>query len=268
MKAMPRGPAFSAAWGVVALVLSGGAVAIGLNALPARWKFPAWLAWVFVALTIAALCMCFASLFRKHPISPQMEDSEIPDHDVIEIIPEQDGNYLRIGLRNTDYAAEVSAQITRILNPLGQACGPQHWPIPWHEDNSVEPKRLLRGQTRTLDFAYYDSAAVNDELRSGHQSGDHWKFSSIPTPIGARYYNPRCQKDLEEQYFTLTVRIMNASSGNYCDWDIRIRTLDLKLICEITLLSPALPIRKIPHIQFAHSSERTRETATADTCRF
>jgi hypothetical protein len=57
----------SAAWGVVAVVLSGAAVATWLAAAPHEAAFPAWPAWVLSALTVAAIYLCFASLFSWWP---------------------------------------------------------------------------------------------------------------------------------------------------------------------------------------------------------
>jgi hypothetical protein len=110
--------------------------------------------------------------------------------------------------------------------------GPQHWPIPWLEDNSTDPKRILTGQTRMLDFARYDVSAVMAELGTGHGGANHWWFSSVPSPIRATYYTLRDQQDLEKQRFLVTVRIMDASSGNYTDRQLALGVRGFELICE------------------------------------
>lgn len=55
------------AWGVLAVVLGGGAVATWLTALSPGSGFPAWPGWTLSALTVCAIYMCFASLFGKWP---------------------------------------------------------------------------------------------------------------------------------------------------------------------------------------------------------
>lgn len=51
---------FSAAWGVVAGILGGGAFAIWTTASPPHSRFPAWSAWIPGGLAACAVYMCFA----------------------------------------------------------------------------------------------------------------------------------------------------------------------------------------------------------------
>lgn len=71
--------AVSAAWGVLALVLVGVAVAVWQNVLPQGWKFPAWSAWVLSVAMVLAIYLCFASLFALWPTSHKSE--EVPGHE-------------------------------------------------------------------------------------------------------------------------------------------------------------------------------------------
>jgi len=225
-----RRAAWSAAWGSVAVVLGGGSVAAWMAEPAPGSKFPAWPAWTLTVLTAAALCVSFSYLAGKWPASRHGENDK-PAR--VDLIPEQVGNHLRLGLVNRDSAAEFSAQVTGMLDPLRQRRAPQHWTIPWLEDNSAEPKRILTGGTQVLDFARYDADAINTELSTGHDGADHWWFSAVPALIGARYYNLRSRNDLELQRFILTVRIMNASSGKYLDRQLTVGVQGRNLVCEI-----------------------------------
>lgn len=53
---------FSAAWGVVAVVFGGGAVATWSIALSPKPGFPVWPGWMFSGITVFALYLCFAPL--------------------------------------------------------------------------------------------------------------------------------------------------------------------------------------------------------------
>jgi hypothetical protein len=235
-----RATAWSAAWGAVAVVLGGCAAAAWTAAVSPGSRIPTWPAWAFGALTAIAVYMCFALLSgrwlarrRSRRGRPTFLPEQPPPG--VDLIPEQAGYRLRIGLLNRRSAAEYSAQVTAILDPLGRPIGPQHWPIPWLEDGSPEPKRILTGQTRMLDFARCDLAAVNAELCSGHGTDAHWWFSSVPVPIGARYYNLRSQEDLADQHIMLTVRIMNANSGDYFDRELQVGLNGPRITCVLAV---------------------------------
>lgn len=235
MDVTQRRAAWSAAWGVVALLLGGGAVPTWMEAVAPGSKFPIWPSWILTVLMAAAVFMCFASLSGRratHRGGQQASSGKPHKPSSVDLIPEQVGDRLRLGLTNHGSAAEFSAQVTGILDPMRRMIGPQHWPIPWLEDKSAEPKRILAGQTRMLDFARYDAIAVNAELSTRHNDADHWWFSSVPTAIGAKYYNLRCQGDLAEQHFVLTVRIMNANSGKYLDWRLTVGIQGSEFICK------------------------------------
>jgi hypothetical protein len=79
--------------------------------------------------------------------------------------------------------------------------------------SSTEPKRVLCGQTRILDFARYDPVATQNEICDGHGDAAFWQFRSVPHPVKARYYNLRCQADLDEQRCVLTFRLMRQEQG-------------------------------------------------------
>lgn len=225
-----RRAALSAAFGVLAVVLGTAAVATWLAGLAPGATFPVWPAWTLTALMVVAVCVSFAFLGRRWPIRRSGKNGEPAS---VDFIPEQVGDHLRLGLVNQGPATEFSAQVTSIRDPMGRREAPQYWTIPWLEDNSAEPKRILTGGTRVLDFARYDADAVNAELGTGNDGADHWRFSAVPTPIGARYYNLRSQNDLELQRFILNVRIMNASSGKYLDRELTVRVQGRSLVCEV-----------------------------------
>jgi hypothetical protein len=232
MNVTPRGPGWSAAWGVTAVVFGGGAVSTWLEAAAKASKFPAWPAWILSLVTVVALCLCFISL-RGRRQTPRLGSRASSHHPTnVDLVAEQADDHLRLGLLNHGPADEFSAQVIGIIDPIGRTIGPQNWIIPWLEDNSVEPKRIFVGQTRMLNLARYDAIAVNAELSNGQADGYHWWFSSVPTPIGARYYNLRSAEDLEEQHFILTVRIMSASSENYFDRRLKVAFQRFQLTCE------------------------------------
>jgi hypothetical protein len=225
-----RRAAWSAAWGVVAVVLGGGAIASWTAAAAPGSKFPVWPVFTLTALTAIALYVSFAYLAGRWPTN---RGSMNGDPANVQLVPEQVGNQLRLMLVNNGRIAEFSAQVIEVLDPLRQKRTPQHWTIPWLEDNSVEPKRILAGGRRVLDFASYDDAAVNAEFNTGHDGADHWRFAAVPTPLGIKYYNLRSRSDLELQRFILTVRIMNARSGRYLDHQLTVGIDGSNLICGI-----------------------------------
>jgi hypothetical protein len=245
MQETSRASARSAAWGVVAVISGGAAAAAWIAAISPGSKLSAWPAWVLTALAAAAVYRCFSPLSprplaSRHKLHSRSADpARLTQTNRMDLLSEQADNCLRLGMSNLGAAAEFSAQVTGILDPLGRAVGLQHWPIPWLEDGSPEPKRILTGQTRMLDFARYDPAAVNAELSAGSGGATHWWFSSVPVPIGAKYYNLRSQADLTDQHITLTVRIMNAHSGDYFDRQLMLGIKDSQITCELVEDEPS-----------------------------
>jgi len=183
---------------------------------------------MFSVLTAAAVYLCFAEPLGLWPIRRRRG---------IDLAVEIVDNCVRINLSNRDPAAECSAQVTSFCQPpTGRPKGPQHWPILWQDDHTAEPKRILSGQTRTLDFAIFDPAAVEASLSTGQDGADHWRFPSVPEPIGVKYYNLRSPTDVDDQEFILTVRIMNADSGGYHDWRIMVKVRGSEVVCELTAI--------------------------------
>jgi hypothetical protein len=223
-----RRAAWSAGWGVLALLLGGGAVSTWMMALTPGSKFPAWPAWILTVSTVIALYASFAYLAGKWPTARDNDQTVRVD-----LIPEPVGDDLHLILVNRGPAAEFSAQVTAILAPMGQRTAPQNWTIPWLEDGSTEPKRIFAGARQVLDFARYNHDAVNAELNTGHDSAGHWLFPTAPAAIGKRYYNLRRQEDLNLQRFTLTVHIMNANSGKHLGLRLSVGIQDCNLVCEI-----------------------------------
>jgi hypothetical protein len=221
-----RGTGKAAAWGVVAGISGSGAFGTWIAAATIGNAFPLWPAWALGALTTGAVCMCFKPLrgwplpLRRARGPSALAASEARDD--VGLIPEPDGVRLRLLLRNNGKPAELSVQVIAVRDPLGRAMGPQHWTIPWLDDSSTEPKRMLCGQTRILDFARYNPAAVQDEIQNGRCEAPHWQFPAAPHPVAARYYNLRSDADLNEQRFQVTVRLLNASLQSFTDYDLAV----------------------------------------------
>lgn len=230
----------AAAWGVVAGVSGSGAFGTWVAAVTARTAFPIWPAWTLGALTAAAIYMCFTPLRGWRPVPRRARESPRTAsrlRDDVELASERDGARLRLLLRNNGRAAELSVQVIAIRDPLGRAAGPQHWTIPWLDDSSTEPKRVLCGQTRILDFARYEPAAVEDEIQNCHGGAPHWRFLAVPDPVEARYYNLRSDADLDEQRFHITARLLNAASQTFIDYDLAVGVHMREPICVATRCS-------------------------------
>lgn len=221
-----RRTARAAAWGVIAVVLGSFAVATWYST--PRSEPRTWLAFVLSVLTAVAVYLCFAEPLGLWPIRRRRG---------VDLILAIVGNCLRLDLSNCGPVAEYSAQVTSMCQPpTGRPKGPQHWPIPFLDDHTAEPKRILSGQTRTLDFAIFNPATVKASLSTGQDGADHWQFPSVPEPIGVKYYNLRNPTDVDDQEFILTVRIMNADSGGYLDWRITVKVKGFEVVGELAAI--------------------------------
>jgi len=235
MPETPRRTVRAAAWGVIAVVLGAAAVA-SWDSTP-RPEFRTWLAWVFSLLTAAAIYLCFADPLGLWPIRRRGR---------VDLDLEIAGNCVRLNLSNRGPAAEYFGQVTGICQPpMGRPRGTQHWPISWPDDHTAEPKRILSGQTRTLALAIFDPAAVEASLGTGQNGADHWRFPSVPGPISVNYYNLIKLSDVDDQEFILTVRIMNADSGSYQDWQITLKVKGSEIICELAAIKRPRFVRKL-----------------------
>jgi hypothetical protein len=175
MPETPRRTGRAAGWGVIAVVL--GAFAGNDWYSTPRTEFRTWLAWVLSVLAALAIYLCFAEPLGLWPIRRRRG---------IDLALDIIGNCIRLDLSNRGPVVECSAEVTSLCQPpTGRPKGRQHWPIPFLEDHTAEPKRILSGQTRTLDFAIFDPAAVEASLSTGQDGADHWRFPSVPEPIGA-----------------------------------------------------------------------------------
>lgn len=228
MEVSARTAAWSAAWSAVAVVLGGGAVASWMTVMAPGARFPDWPAPTLGALTVIAMYGSFACLAGIWPAPTR----GLPMH--VNLVAEHVGRHLRLELMNRGDAAEFQVQVISILDPMRQRFTPQSWTIPWLEDGSAEPKRILKGATQPLDFASYDIDAVHTEITAGNASACHWQFSTAGKPVGARYYHLRQLNDLEVQRFTLMLRIMNATLGSYLDLELSVGVRSSSLICEVT----------------------------------
>lgn len=209
------------AWGVAAVVFGAAAVAAWFSVpSPVPWNL---LAWVLSAPTAAALYLCFADPLGLWPSRRRL---------AFDLASEIVGCQVRLGLENRGPDAEASVQVTRICQPPGgKPKGVQHWPVPWFNDNAVEAKRILSGQTRTLDFAVFNPAAVEASI-SGQAGAAHWRFASVPEPIEVSYYNLIKPSDVDEQEFILTVRLLVAGPGRYEDWQVTLKMRGREVVCE------------------------------------
>jgi hypothetical protein len=234
-----RSTAKGAAWGVVAGIFGSGAFGTWIAATTTESAFPMWPAWTLGALTAGAIYMSFTPFWGWRPTPRRARSAQSVlagsrPHDDVELVPEPDGAHLRLLLRNNGKPAELSVQVTTIRDPLGRAVGPQHWTIPWLDDSSTEPKRVLCGQTRILDFACYEPVAVQTEIRNGHGVAPHWRFAAVPNLVEARYYNLRSDADLDEQRLLVTVRLLNAGSRRYADYDLAVGVHQGEPLCIAT----------------------------------
>lgn len=231
----------SAAWGVVACILGSGTFGTWIAAATTGTGFPVWPTWALCASTAAAVCMCFAPFHRWRPGSRRCprDAPPVPPRsrllDDVSLFSEPVGDHLRLLIRNDGRPAELSAQVIAIHDQLGRPVYPQHWTIPWLDDSSTEPKRVLRGQCRILDFARFEAVAVRKEIQNGQGKDFHWRFSAVPAPIGARYYNLRSDADLDQQCFHVTLRLLNATTQDYVDCTLEVGVEQHGLTCAIRL---------------------------------
>jgi hypothetical protein len=219
------------AWGVLAVI-------IGTFAAAAWYSAPQqglgnWLAWVLSVLTAAALYPTFADAVGVWPVRRRP---------ALDLVPEIAGNRVLIGVVCHGRGVDCSAEVIKIRRPpSGRPKGRQNWPIPWDDNHTVEPKRILTGQTRVLDFAVFSPAAVKATISTGLTSADHWRFISVPRPIGINYYNLIRLSDVDEQEFVLTIRILIAQPERYLDWQLTVKAKNSEIVCE------CLPVRCARH---------------------
>ena len=60
------------------------------------------------------------------------------------------------------------------------------------------------------------------------------RIPTAPGPIEARYYNLRGDADLDEQRFLVTVRLLNARSQSFTDYDLAVGVHRHKPVCMAT----------------------------------
>jgi hypothetical protein len=213
----------AAGWGVLTVVLGCAAVTAWYST--PRPELQTWLACALSALTAVTAYLCFGEPLRMWSTLR---------HRNVSLAVETIDNQVRLCVTNLGPTASISVQAIGLCQPpTGRPKGLQHWPIPWLQDRTVEAKPILSGQTRTLDFAKFDLTAVKASLSDDEVEAVHWQFSSVPEPVGVRYYNLRRVCDVEEQEFILTIRLMNADSGRYHDWQVTLRVKNLEVGCEL-----------------------------------
>lgn len=112
------------------------------------------------------------------------------------IVPEADGNRLRLLVRNRVARGMFKAEVTSVLDPDGRpAPGRQSWPIPWLDDGSVSPADLSQAEGRTLDFAWFEAG------EGGWPDLASWRFPSLPEPVTVMYRPVHDKKELAGQRF-------------------------------------------------------------------
>jgi hypothetical protein len=238
MDVMQWKAAWSAMWGVLAVIFGSAATAIWIAASTPKSRIPVWPAWILATVTIAVLYAGLACLAGRWPIGE--EDEETVN---AEFGAEPGSDRVRLWITNTGQTADFYVQVIAICDPvqaiairdpMGKKKASQYWTVPWIEDGSIKPRQIPSGATQGLDFARYDAGAVNLEISTGHSDANHWWFPAAPEPVGVRYYNLRSQEDLDLQHFILTMRIINVSSGEYLDRQVIVRIQNRELCCEIT----------------------------------
>jgi len=241
-----RRAARAAMWAVLAGIFGGAAVASWYPT--PRPESRTWFALAFTVLAAATAFLCLADPLGWWPCRRCRR---------VDLVLEVAGNCLRLNLSHRGPAAEYFGQVTSLCQPPnGRPKGPQHWPISWQDDHTAEPKRILSGQTRTLDFAIFDPAAVEASIGTSQNGSYHWRFPSVPEPIGINYYNLLKLTDVDDQELILTVRIMNADSGSYYDWQIALKVKGSEVVCELVAIKrPRFVCKLLLRILGATSSQ-------------
>src|ERR1022692_1449277 len=133
----------------------------------------------------------------------------------VRIVPEVDGDRLRLLVRNQGPRGMFTARVTGILDTDG---GPaptrQSWAIPWLDDDPIAPADLPCSDARTLDFARFDAG----ESR-GWDKRASWWFVTRAEPVGVMYKPVRRdKKELADCRYVVTVRIIRTEpSEGYVD---------------------------------------------------
>jgi len=217
-----------------------------ITATGPRATFPIWPAYGSGLIAVIGIYMCFASLTGWWPTgqrlrgareaSPPLPAPPVPVE--VRITPTQRADWLLLSVENNGATASFRAEAIIILRKeLSGAVEPSNWPIPWAADGvtakAVVPVEIPKDQTRVLDFARHDQDAVNP-YRSGHVSGPHWWFTSLPLPIGVMYWPPiKSLGDLSGRRFVMTIRISRSEPAGHVD-----RTFEVgigsgqALVCE------------------------------------
>jgi hypothetical protein len=156
----------------------------------------------------------------------------------VAITPRQFADKLLLDVRNNGPDAPFAAEVIFIFraNSDGTPDTTAGWAVPWagngRQGPSTEPVEIPSGQQRTLDFAHYDMAAIN-AARSGHATGPHWLFSSLPEPVGVIYSPPiQSGRDLSGRRFVVTLRIYRSSPHGWADHTLVIGISGSAVVCE------------------------------------
>jgi hypothetical protein len=156
----------------------------------------------------------------------------------VTLTPRQSGDRLLIKMRNNGLGGKFAAEVITIIykenggSPINQP----DWPVPWVSDGkrdiSTAAVHISKGQSRTLDFARYDPAAVQAS-RAGEADEPHWWFPTLPEPMGITYWPPiKSGKDLSARRFVALIRVYRSEPAHYTDFTFEVGVTGSLLICN------------------------------------
>jgi hypothetical protein len=176
----------------------------------------------------------------------------------VELLPEQDGDRLRLVLVNKGIRAEFTVNVVSFTDEEGEF-GPhgawliggagdsnqrQTWPVPWDEDGSTGSKEVLKGEPRVLRLATFNRAHTEQEVTSSHWGdGPHWLFASATEPVPITYWPVDTLAKLQALRFIVTVQVTSRQHDKPVMKTFSVGFGDWKLVCE-----PAHPPTPAPGV--------------------
>ena len=156
----------------------------------------------------------------------------------VTLTPRASGDRLLIKMQNNGSGGKFAVEVLSIIckedgrAPITQS----DWSVPWasngKRDMSIAAVNVPKGQSRTLDFARYDEAAVR-ESRADEAGEPHWWFSSLPEPIGIMYWPPiKSGKDLSARRFYVLLRVYRSEPAHCADFMFEVGVSGSLLICN------------------------------------
>lgn len=273
----------SAAWGIAAGVSVACAIATWQVAIAPKSTFPIWPAYLFGGLTLATVYMCFATIRgwrltgrsrrpaggTRPPVTD--EDADTAETEIagaattagrsatavpgslsspvnIRLIPELDNatNRFRLVTLNRGDLGHFRVRVVDAHSQDGNWIGPRSWPVPWLEDGSIDAEQVAKFDGPKLDFAHFDFLGLQEDLEGTKWlKGNHWVFPSLPQPVKARYSAVRYWSELNNQHFTITVRVIREDPPGYAETQFKIGNDGAEPYCrelpERPASGPAMP---------------------------